>query len=173
MAPSRCIALAFQIPQAMHMSNGDGIAALIVEKADAMGIAGARMRSIAISRKFAVNETGCLADDRIGSAHEGCQSEFRVQARVTVEEIASRDGEEEGIISRQSSFQLLEKIGTLRKLDSVIAINQPFGLCVVRADHFLQAQNIRLDIDEIGYQWLMQPPAPCIQRNDTHIPHLS
>ena len=103
-------------------------------------------------------------------AHEGRQPEFGLQPPIAVEEIAARNGREERIMGRQSGLQLLEEIGPLQELDAVVAINKPFGFGIECPNHFLQAQHIRIDIDKVGHQRLMQPAAPCIQGNDAQYP---
>lgn len=109
-----------------------------------------------------MHEARCLADHRIGLADKGRQAEFRYNPLLAIEKIAPRCRAEEGIVCRQGCANLLEKIGSLQKLDAMVAIDQPLGMCALGARDLLEAQNIRFGIDDISHQRLMQPAAPNI-----------
>ena len=113
-----------------------------------------------------MDETRGLTDDRIGPANEGRQTEFRDKPTIAVEELTARHRAEEGVMGWKSRLDLLEEFGPLREFDTMIAIDQPIGFGAGCPNHFLQAENIRVDIDQIPHQRLMQPATPCIQRND-------
>jgi len=65
-------------------------------------------------------------------------------------------------------LDLGKQIGALRQDMTAVAVDQPVTGNGYRARDFLQAENIGVDLGEVGNERRMQLSAPCIQRDNPH-----